>query len=404
MTGGIPICMVTILLLTVQCLMKSPWINIHSMSKLKQPFQAGLYKWRYLQYLRRITMLKIQSKLKIIYITFMICMALSLIVPAGPAFAFEPSAITPPKTELQQIWALRLELFEHMSTLSGIPWFYLAAIDQYDRSISFATKRPTRPGLVGIYITESDWAGSLNPDPSDTNPDSITLFRGLGRDGSGDDIADRNNDLDLLTAVTAFISAQGKSVEDLKIGLWHYYQNSRSVQRIEQFARIYEANATLDLHEHAFPLPVRSEYSYRSTWGAKRGWGGLRTHEGTDLFASYGVPVRSTSHGVIEVMGWNPFGGWRIGIRDLNNVYHYYAHLSGFNKKLKANDIVKPGEVIGWVGSSGYGKPGTSGKFPPHLHYGLYRDSGLTEWSFDPYSYLRKWEREDTLRIKQKTK
>jgi murein DD-endopeptidase MepM/ murein hydrolase activator NlpD len=333
---------------------------------------------------------------------FIVSIAIFFCVPVSSSLA---AVYTPPtqKSDLQQIFVERLELFKKVSVLTGIPWSYIAAIDQYERSISITRKSPTRQGLVGIHIPETDWAGLLNPDPTDRNPVSISLFRGLGKDGSGDGFADRDNDLDLLAAVTTFISASGKQEEDLQIGLWEYYQNTRSVQRIIQFAQIFEANNTLDLYQHAFPLPVRSDYSYRSTWGAKRGWGGLRIHEGTDLFANHGVPVRSACHGIIEIMGWNPFGGWRIGIRDLNSVYYYYAHLSGYNKQLKKNDIVKPGQIIGWVGSSGYGKPGTSGKFPPHLHFGLYRDTGLTEWSFDPYSYLLKWEREDTARL-QKTK
>jgi murein DD-endopeptidase MepM/ murein hydrolase activator NlpD len=93
--------------------------------------------------------------------------------------------------------------------------------------------------------------------------------------------------------------------------------------------------------------------------------------------------------------GWNRFGGWRIGIRDINNNYHYFAHLSGFAKDLKVGQLVEPGTLIGGVGSSGYGPPGTSGKFPPHLHYGLYKDNGFTEWSYDPYPHLRLWERQE---------
>jgi peptidoglycan LD-endopeptidase LytH len=342
-------------------------------------------------------------RLKILYLTLIVWLTIAICVPVDPAFAFNLGSAPPTSpTDLKQIFAKRLELFEKVSILTGIPWPYIAAIDQYERSLSIARKLPARQGLVGIYISESDWAGLLNPDQIDKHPLSIALFRGLGKDGSGDGLADRDNDLDLLAAVTTFISTQGNHEEDLLIGLWDYYHNSRSVQRIKQFARIYAANATLNLYEHSFPLPVRSDYSYKSTWGEGRGWGGLRIHEGTDLFASYGIPVRSASHGIIEVMGWNPFGGWRIGIRDLNNVYHYYAHLSSFNKNIKKDDIVKPGQTIGWVGSTGYGKPGSSGKFPPHLHYGLYRDNGMTDWAFDPYSYLRKWEREDKLRLKGK--
>lgn len=306
-----------------------------------------------------------------------------------------------PQPSMNQLLADRKELLEKIETISGISWTYLAAIDQYERTISVVRKRPARTGLLSIHISESDWAGILNPDQHDTQPKSIALFQGLGQDGSGDGIADRNNDLDVLAAVTRVIAKHGLRKEDLKIGLWDYYQNTRSVQRIEQFAKIYEHFGTVDLQEHSFPLPLGADYSYRSTWGASRGWGGYRIHEGTDLFARHGVPVRSTCYGIIEIKGWNPYGGWRIGIRDLNNVYHYYAHLSGFNKGLKEGDIVKPGQTLGWVGSSGYGKPGTSGKFPPHLHYGLYRDNGLNEWSFDPYPYLRKWEREEARRARK---
>jgi murein DD-endopeptidase MepM/ murein hydrolase activator NlpD len=346
--------------------------------------------------------MKFKQTRSFLFMILLISMAFVFCTSVGTVLADNPSSPPTPQTDLKQIFTKRLELFEKVSLLTGIPWTYLAAIDQYERSLRLTRKLPARQGLVAIYISESDWTGPLNPNQSDTNPYSIALFRGLGQDGSGDGIADRDNDLDLLAAVSAFISIYGNREEDLQIRLWDYYENSRSVQRISQFAQIYAANATLDLHENSFPLPVSSDYSYRNTWGAKRGWGGLRIHEGTDIFANYGVTVRSTCHGIIEIMGWNAFGGWRIGIRDLNNVYHYYAHLSGFNKQIKKGDIVKPGQTIGWVGSSGYGKPGTSGKFPPHLHYGLYRDTGLTEWSFDPYSYLNKWEREENLRLREK--
>lgn len=303
---------------------------------------------------------------------------------------------------MKQVFAERKALFDKVSTLTGIPWYDLAAVDQYERSLSLAKKRPMSKGLIGIYYSELEWVGLTNPDHEDTDAERIAFFGGKGTDGDGDGKADRKNDADVLNTMARYLLKYGVNPDDFRTGLWEYYRNMRAVDRIIQFSRIYAAFDTLELHEHAFPLPLGSDYSYRSTWGAKRGWGGYRIHEGTDLFAGYGVPVRSTCYGIIEVMGWNPYGGWRVGIRDLNNVYHYYAHLSGFNKKVKEGDIVKPGQVVGWVGSSGYGKPGTSGKFPPHLHYGLYRDNGTTEWSFDPYPHLRKWEREERQRKNKK--
>jgi hypothetical protein len=310
------------------------------------------------------------------------------------AAAAGPKAQTEP-VDMKKVLADRKDLFDKVSALTGIPWYYLAAIDQYERTIGLTKKRPPRNGLISIYLTEHQWCGMMNPDQEDTDEKSIMLFGGIGQDGSGDGLADRNNDSDLLVTMASVMLKHGSVDEDIRIGIWDYYQNTRSVERVEQFAKLFSHFDSLDLFEHKFVLPLESNYSYRSTWGASRGWGGYRIHEGTDLFAGHGVPVRSAGYGVIEVKGWNPYGGWRIGIRDLNNMYHYFAHLSGFNKELKEGDIVKPGQVIGWVGSSGYGKQGTSGKFPPHLHYGLYRDNGLTDWSFDPYPYLKKWEREE---------
>ncbi len=297
----------------------------------------------------------------------------------------------------EAVYETRRQLFEQVSSLTGIPWYYLAAIDQYERTLTKAKpkSRPERSGYIAIQYDPHIWVGALNPDEQDTDLFSIKFFGGAGRDGSGDGKADLQNDVDVLYTYAQHILTYGSAEEDFKIGLWEHYHNSRSVERIIQFARIFEHFDTLDLRQHAFPLPLRSDYSYRSTWGAKRSWGGYRIHEGTDLFAGYGTPVRSTCYGLIEIMGWNRYGGWRVGIRDTDNVYHYYAHLSGFNKEYKQGDIVKPGDVVGWVGSSGYGKPGTQGKFPPHLHYGMYRDNGYSEWSFDPYPSLKRWEREE---------
>src|SRR5699024_11470935 len=100
--------------------------------------------------------------------------------------------------------------------------------------------------------------------------------------------------------------------------------------------------------------------------------------------AVYGIPVTSSTYGVVELKGWNLYGCWRIGVRDIYNIYHYYAYLQQYADDIKVGDIVKPGDVLGTVGSSGYGPPGTSGKFPPHLHYGMYKDNGINEFSFDP--------------------
>ena len=156
---------------------------------------------------------------------------------------------------------------------------------------------------------------------------------------------------------------------------------------------VYKKFNSGKLTDRMFPLAKKFSVAYNDTWGQGRSFGGRRIHEGTDMFAHYGTPVLSVCYGYVELIGWNRLGGWRIGIRSADNYYYYYAHLSAYAKGITQGTIVQPGQVIGYVGSSGYGRPGTSGKFPPHLHFCVYRDTGAREWAFDPYPLLRRWER-----------
>ena len=277
-----------------------------------------------------------------------------------------------------------------------LPWHYLAAIDQFERNIqAVRSDIPKSEGPISIYFSEEFWSGALNPYREDNSLASIAFFNGNGRDGNGDGLANSEDPDDALYTMATFINSYDPTEEGFKRALLDFYERKETVNQIMSIAKIYDHFQTLDLDKRAFPLPVQANYSYQSTWGVSRGWGGRRIHEGTDLFAGYGVPVRATSYGLIDIMGWNDYGGWRVGIRDIYNTYSYYAHLSGFNKELKEGDIIEPGTVVGYVGSSGYGKEGTSGRFAPHLHYGMYKYNGRTEWAFDPFPYLKLWEQLD---------
>jgi len=289
----------------------------------------------------------------------------------------------------------RMALYYKTSALTHVQWPLLAAIDQFERNCRRARKDLSDPtGLIGISIDPNVWTGPLNPNKKDTDPFSIMLFEGLGKDGNGDGKANPNDSEDVLYSIATYIASYGTDEDSEKEAIWNYYHRDQSVTVIFEIERLYNHFHSIDLSAHGFPVPLRSNYDYKSTWGASRGWGGRRIHEGTDIFANYGTPVRATAYGVIELKGWNKFGGWRVGIRDTNNLYHYFGHLGGFEKGIHVGSIVKPGDIIGYVGSTGYGPPGTSGKFPPHLHYGIYKYNGKTEYSFDPYPSLRRWERQ----------
>lgn len=297
----------------------------------------------------------------------------------------------------------RMALYLKTAALTNVPWPLLAAIDQFERNCRQARRDlPDPKGIVGISINPDLWVGALNPNKKDTNPLSIMFFDGYGRDGNGDGKADQNDPEDVLFSMATYIASYGLDERSEKEALWNFYHRDQSVTVIFEIDRLYEHFHSIDLSAHEFPIPLRSNYDYKSTWGASRGWGGRRIHEGTDIFANYGTPVKATSYGVVELKGWNKFGGWRVGIRDTNNLYHYFGHLGGFEKGIHVGSIVKPGDVIGYVGSTGYGPPGTSGKFPPHLHYGIYKYNGKTEYSFDPYPSLRRWERQAYLERRKK--
>lgn len=295
--------------------------------------------------------------------------------------------------EEQQLLNKKMSLYLKTSAVTGVPWTILAACDHFDtltRSRQHLTDGKSH--LIGLYYSDSEWAGLLNPNKNAKDPLSIAFFHGSGMDGNGDGKADRNNPEDVLYTFAKQLSAEGVDERSYKIALWKRYHRDQTIQIISQLSHLYAYFHTMKLTGHAFPVPTNWNYSFHSTWGASRGWGGRRIHEGTDIFAGYGTPVRATGYGTIETVGWNRFGGYRVGIRDADFIYHYYAHLSGFKKGIYKGEIVKPGDIIGSVGSTGYGPKGTQGKFPPHLHYGIYIDNGRTEYAIDPYPALRRYE------------
>lgn len=288
----------------------------------------------------------------------------------------------------------RMEFYERYEWLTGIPWSLIAAIDQYERNTkNFRDYCVKEDEVISICIDPKQWSGLLNPFPFDDQPHRISLFGGIGRDGDGDGRADWHNPHDRLMTMMTGILTYGLGEEEIKQRLTDYYQTEKGVEIIFTIKRLFEHFQTIDLGKRVFPIPRYYRADYTNNFGTGRSWGGRRIHEGIDIFAFYGTPVLSTTYGVIEIMGWNDYGGYRIGIRDMYNTYEYYAHLLGYAKGLKVGDIVEPGQIIGYVGSTGYGKEGTSGKFPPHLHFGLYKFDGKREWSFNPYPYLRRWER-----------
>ena len=141
-----------------------------------------------------------------------------------------------------------------------------------------------------------------------------------------------------------------------------------------------------------FTMDSSMSVSYVNTWMSERTYGGERGHEGTDLMANKNerglYPIISMTDGVVSKMGWLDKGGYRIGILAPSGAYFYYAHLDSY-AKLQEGDVVKAGDILGFMGDSGYGPEGTIGKFAVHLHLGIYIYPNGEEMSINPYWLLR---------------
>lgn len=124
------------------------------------------------------------------------------------------------------------------------------------------------------------------------------------------------------------------------------------------------------------PIAKTFPYSDYDDFGAGRDYGYRRRHLGHDMMAAVGTPVIAVESGRVEALGWNQYGGWRIGIRSFDGLrYHYYAHLRQnrpYAEGLELGDTVMAGDVIGYVGRTGYSATeNVNGIEQSHLHYGL---------------------------------
>ena len=124
--------------------------------------------------------------------------------------------------------------------------------------------------------------------------------------------------------------------------------------------------------------PIAKNYYYYDydDFGASRSYGYKRVHLGHDMMGQVGSPIIAVESGYIEAIGWNQYGGWRIGIRSFDGKrYYYYAHMRKnfpYNKELKVGSVVSAGDVIGYLGRTGYSTTeNTNNITTSHLHFGL---------------------------------
>lgn len=117
--------------------------------------------------------------------------------------------------------------------------------------------------------------------------------------------------------------------------------------------------------------------------------GGARVHDAMDIMAPHGTPVLAAAPGKVEKLFFSKGGGGiTVYVRSPDARYiFYYAHLQEYAPGLKEGQVVKQGDRLGTVGSSGNASP--SG---PHLHFAVHRMDPQDDWHdgspVNPYPLL----------------
>ena len=176
---------------------------------------------------------------------------------------------------------------------------------------------------------------------------------------------------------------QDKSPEELLGTLYKYYDyyhsafsaalgglvGSYAIEKDGQWVPTYGLKAFS-------PVAAGYGYGHCDDFGVSRSYGFKRKHLGHDMMGSLGTPIVAVEGGIVEAMGWNRYGGWRIGIRSFDGKrYYYYAHLQKdkpFAPGLEEGDIVQAGDLIGFMGRTGYSdKENVNNIETVHLHFGM---------------------------------
>ena len=180
----------------------------------------------------------------------------------------------------------------------------------------------------------------------------------------------------------------GKSPQELLGDLFQYYAYYHEAYDaalgglVGNYAILVENEAGEKVWKASYGLkafsPIAAGYGYShcDDFGVSRSYGFARRHLGNDLMGALGTPIVAVEAGTVEAMGWNQYGGWRVGIRSLDSRrYYYYAHLkkdTPFAPGLQEGDLVQAGQVIGFMGRTGYSTQENVNNIETvHLHFGL---------------------------------
>ena len=129
-------------------------------------------------------------------------------------------------------------------------------------------------------------------------------------------------------------------------------------------------------------FPVGGRANFSDDWWQPRFTPVFHLHQGTDIFAAQGTPVRAPFDGVLRQSN-EAVGGMSDYVTTPDGTFFYMAHLSAFVEGQKSGQTVKAGDVVGFVGATGDAAGGA-----PHCHFEIHPKGGAAT---DPKPYLDVW-------------
>lgn len=218
----------------------------------------------------------------------------------------------------------------------------------------------------------------INSCTHEVHLDWIELLAWLGARYGGDFSRFQQSDLDSLT--TRLNSGEDMSDITADMKYYRYYHEAYSAVLGGMVG--YFQQETDDGWESKYGLkafsPIAKSFPYSDydDFGVSRSYGYKRQHLGHDMMGQIGTPIIAVESGYVEALGWNQYGGWRIGIRSFDQKrYYYYAHLRKnypYQSNLEVGSIVTAGDVIGYMGRTGYSTTENTNNIDiSHLHFGL---------------------------------
>lgn len=210
--------------------------------------------------------------------------------------------------------------------------------------------------------------------------DWVELLAYLGAKYGGDFERFRQEDLDAVVEKLKSGSAMEEIAKDMKYYAYYREAYGAVLDGMVGYFEQESGNDKIWLRKYGLkvfsPIAKNFPYSDFDDFGASRSYGFKRKHLGHDMMGQVGTPVIAVESGYVEALGWNQYGGWRIGIRSFDKKrYYYYAHLRQnypYQANLKEGSIVTAGDVIGYLGRTGYSTTeNTNNITTPHLHFGI---------------------------------